>query len=255
MRLIFLFSSLLLWQACGQDSEPAPQMTAQEIVDRAIEVAGGDLYQSATIDFVFRDRAYRSTRDGGSFQLERMTTDSSGTLTRDILSNVGFRRFIDGEEIEVSDSMATRYGNSVNSVHYFAQLPYGLNAPAVQKELLGTDTIAGKPYYEVGITFQEEGGGTDFQDEFVYWIQQDNFTVDFLAYNYETDGGGVRFREAYNPRTVNGLRFVDYRNFKPEPEDVTMDLSQLDDWFTDDKLRLLSTIETEEVKVGNLEGE
>jgi hypothetical protein len=143
--------------------------------------------------------------------------------------------------------MATRYSNSVNSVHYFAQLPYGLNDNAVQKELLGEATINGNPYFEVGVTFKQEGGGTDFQDKFVYWIHKENYTVDYLAYSYETDGGGIRFREAYNVRYVDGIRFADYNNYKPESLEVS--LTDLDALFAKGALKLLSKIETESIGV------
>jgi hypothetical protein len=36
-----------------------------------------------------------------------------------------------------------------------------------------------------------------------------------LAYNYITDGGGVRFRSAINKRRVNGLLVQDYINYAP----------------------------------------
>ena len=115
------------------------------------------------------------------------------------------------------------------------------------KKLIGEDEIKGKNYYEIEVTFSEEGGGTDFDDSFVYWINKETFTVDYLAYKYATNGGGVRFREAYNPRVVEGIRFVDYYNFKPDNKEVS--LPELDQLFTDEKLVLLSKIETKNVKV------
>jgi len=71
--------------------------------------------------------------------------------------------------------------------------------------------------------------------------------LDYLAYKYATNGGGVRFREAYNTRVVEGIRFVDYNNYKPENKEVS--LSELDQLFTEEKLKLVSKIETEKVKV------
>ena len=41
------------------------------------------------------------------------------------------------------------------------------------------------------------------------------FEIDYLAYNYITDGGGVRFRSAINKRRVNGLLVQDYINYAP----------------------------------------
>ena len=126
-------------------------------------------------------------------------------------------------------------------------MPFGLNNQAVQKKLIGEDSVNNKHYYEIKITFKEEGGGTDFDDVFVYWINKEDFTVDYLAYSYAVNGGGVRFREAYNPRVIKGMRFADYNNYKSDNEDVK--LSELNNLFTNGDLKLLSKIETENVQV------
>ncbi len=221
-------------------------ITAQSIVDKAIEKACNGNCDHAEVSFTFRDKTYKSKRLEGAFLLERITNDSIGII-RDELTNQGFIRSVNDIELELADTTALKLSNSVNSVLYFAQLPYGLNAPAVQKELIGKDTIKNQPYYEVKVTFAKEGGGTDHDDEFMYWIHQKEFTVDYLAYSYEVNGGGIRFREAYNSRVVKGIRFVDYNNYKTE--DLTTPLSELDDLFEQDKLPLLSKIETENIEV------
>ncbi|HBT09881.1 MAG TPA: deoxyribose-phosphate aldolase, partial [Leeuwenhoekiella sp.] len=59
--------------------------------------------------------------------------------------------------------------------------------------------------------------------------------------------GGTRFREAYNERTINGVRFVDYRNFKPQEQFPP--LQSLDSLFTTGNLELLSKIDLEQVEV------
>jgi hypothetical protein len=61
------------------------------------------------------------------------------------------------------------------------------------------------------------------------------------------DKGGIRFREANNPRIIQGIRFVDYNNYKID--DFTTDLCKLDELFVEGKLELLSTIKTEDVEV------
>lgn len=238
-----LLSLLLLLLACQQ---PEDKLTAQAIVDRAIDTACSENCDLATIDFTFRDRCYVSKRNGGLYQMERITHDSTG-VTRDVLTNDGFERYHNDLPVQIPDSMATKYANSVNSVHYFAQLPFGLNAPAARKQLLGETTVNGIGYYEIEVRFNEEGGGKDFDDVFVYWIRKDNYEVDYLAYSYATDGGGIRFREAYNPRIVEGIRFVDYRNYKPQSLNVK--LQDLDSLHQLGALKLLSKIETEAVGV------
>lgn len=241
-RLSILFIMIAL-VSCKENEAP---LTAQRIVDQAIANSCNGQCDHAMIDFTFRDKCYVSTRNDDSFKLERITSDSIG-VTHDILSNDGFKRFRNDTLVNVPDTMVTRYSNSVNSVHYFAQLPFGLNAPAAQKELLGEAVVKGEPYFEIGVTFKEEGGGTDFQDEFVYWIHKENYTVDYLAYSYATDESGIRFREAYNARVIDGIRFVDYNNFKPGSKSV--ELTNLDALFEQGELQLLSKIETESVGV------
>lgn len=241
-----LLSIILLTVAIVSCKQRDTQLTAQAIVDEAIANSCNGNCDHATIDFTFRDRCYVSKRDGGNYQYERITTDSTG-ITHDILTNNRFLRYKNDTLVKVSDSMVTRYSNSINSVHYFAQLPYGLNAPAARKELVGEAIIKGESYFEIGVNFVEERGGKDFEDEFVFWIHKENYTVDYFAYSYATDGGGIRFREAYNPRIVKGIRFVDYNNFKPKSSEVA--LTDLDSLFEKGELDLLSKIETESVGV------
>ncbi|WP_235016242.1 DUF6503 family protein [Aquimarina sp. AU474] len=222
------------------------QMSVQDIVNKTIEKAGGVKYDNAMIHFTFRGKQYQSTRNKGAYQLERYIKASDG-LIHDVVSNIGLERTIESCTVKVVDSMVTKISDGVNSVHYFAGLPYGLNAAAVQKELVGESLIKGVSYYKIKVTFKQEGGGTDFEDEFLYWIHKKEYTVDYLAYKYAVDEGGIRFREAYNPRIVNGIRFVDYNNYKTD--DLTLPLFDLDGLFEKGKLKLLSKIELENIFV------
>jgi len=243
MKLLSILLLTVSIVSCKQREIP---LTAQAIVNEAIANSCNGNCDHAIIDFTFRDRCYVSKRDGGNYQYERITTDSTG-ITHDILTNNGFLRYKNDTLVKVPDSMVTRYSNSINSVHYFAQLPYGLNAPAARKELVGEVIIRGETYFEISVIFVEESGGKDFEDEFVYWIHKENYTMDYFAYSYATDGGGIRFREAYNTRIVNGIRFADYNNFKPRSSEVA--LTDLDSLFEMGELNLLSKIETESVGV------
>ncbi len=164
---------------------------AQEVIDQAIEAHGSQKVSGHIIEFDFRDRHYISKREGGVFQYERIFTDTLGDRYRDVLTNDGFSREINGELAEVSEEYRARYSNSVNSVLYFALLPYYLNDPAVKKKYLGKAQIKGVSYHKILITFRQEGGGKDFEDQFLYWIHEKDYTIDYLAYNYLTDGGSL----------------------------------------------------------------
>ena len=145
------------------------------------------------------------------------------------------------------DSLANIYSNSINSVHYFAYLPYGLNDPAVNKEFLGEMAIKGKDYYKVKVTFDQENGGDDFDDVYIYWFNKETFKPEYLAYEFHVNGGGLRFREAYNERYVNGIRFVDYNNYKSVSD--SQSIYEIDSLFNKGELELLSKIELKDVVV------
>jgi len=243
MRYLLIFALIVLFTSCQNENE---ELSADEIINKTIAAAGGDIYRKATVNFKFRENQYKSVRNGGEFLLEREIKDSLDII-RDVVSNTGYQRFLNDSLITVPDSMVVKYTGSINSVHYFAHLPYGLNDKAVNKELVGDAEINGMPYFQLKVTFSQDGGGTDHHDEFLYWIHKENFTIDYLAYKFHINEGGLRFREAYNPRIIEGIRFVDYKNYTQE--DFNTDLCQLDELFEEGKLKLLSKIETEDVNV------
>ncbi len=239
---------ILVLLSCGTESDEKPMLSqAQEIIIESIEAHGGDRYDEHDISFDFRNRSYRSKRAYGDFQYERIFQDSLSRTVRDVLTNEGLTRFIDDEEVTLTAKDSAAYANSVNSVIYFALLPYFLTDPAVFTEYIGTSEIKGEIYDKVKVTFSENQGGKDFEDQFIYWFHQKTKTMDYLAYNYQTDGGGARFRAAYNKRREGGIRFADYENYKPNPE--TMNINSFDSLYDNGLLEKLSLIENTNIKV------
>ena len=246
MRYLHIILLAVLVVSCKENAD-YKDLTAHAIVDKSIAISGGDKFGNSIISFNFRDKAYTAKRQNGEFSFLRQFKQASDSVT-DILDNTGFNRMINDGFVKVEDSMAVKYTASVNSVHYFSVLPFGLNDKAVNKIRLGDEQIKSKAYYKIKVTFSEAGGGEDFEDVFVYWVNQENFKVDYLAYSYnEDDGVGMRFREAYNERYVNGLRFVDYNNYKAQ--DPNSNVVKLAKAFNKNALQLVSKIELEGVEV------
>ncbi len=236
------------------ENEPAPILTeAQKHLAAAREAHGSERLHQSNLEFDFRNYHYKMIRDGGMYQYERMFTDTSGQQIHDILTNDDFKRTIDGQQVTLSEKDKSAYSNSVNSVIYFATLPYSLDDPAVQSSYLGEVEIHDTTYHKVKVTFREEGGGKDHEDEYIYWIRQGDHVIDYLAYNYRVNGGGARFRVAYNERTIDGVRFVDYKNLKPVP--ATLEVEAFDSLYQEGQLEQVSVIETSNValEVGDAE--
>lgn len=219
---------------------------AQEIVDQAIEAHGGKLFDNMSLSFGFRDRHYTALRNNGLYVYTREFTDSLGQV-KDVLSNDSFYREIDGHRVELTEEKEIAYTNSVNSVIYFALLPYGLNDAAVNKEYMEEVNIEGQSYHKIKVTFDNEEGGSDHEDEYIYWIHPDNYTVDYLAYCFSVNDGGMRFREAHNVRNIKGVLFADYVNYEPVSDTTT--LEELDNAFENGGLEKLSDINLENVTV------
>lgn len=76
---------------------------------------------------------------------------------------------------------------------YFAFLPLWLKDPAVIVEDQGRSVIKGKEYHKIRITFEQEGGGDDFEDVFLYWFDVKDYSMDYLAYKYFTGKGVCGF--------------------------------------------------------------
>jgi len=249
--LIFIILFSLLLTSCseekpsGQSAPPADPL-AQEIVDKAIEAHGGAAYQTVFAGFDFRDKYYTVQRLGDRYAYTREFADSTGQVKDVLVNSSKLTRTVNGDTVALTDEWHGKYLNSVNSVLYFALLPYGLNDPAVKKKYLGETAIRGKAYHKIEITFQQQGGGKDFEDVFVYWFGKDSYQLDYLAYYYNTDETGIRFREAYNRQVVDGVVFQDYVNYKPA--DSTSTVYDTDSLFEKGLLTELSKIENENLK-------
>lgn len=264
-RLLLLLVPLLLAACVQGDVEDAidanvkpataPVNQAQAIVDQAIAAHGGEVLKHAVVEFDFRDKHFKITRNGGVFTYERTYTDTTGAV-REVLNNDGIYREIDGVRVPLSNRETARITTPLNSVPYFALLPLNLNDAAVQKRYLGEAEVNGQPYHKVEVTFQQQGGGGDFEDRFIYWFHKDQHTMDYLAYDFHRDEGGTRFRQAFNTRTVGGVRIADFHNFVSDslPGPGTP-IEGYDAFMETGAVELLSEIILENVTVQPLETE
>lgn len=224
-----------------------PRTEAEKIVDAAIEVHGGSTYERVKIDFDFRNIHYTIFKSPSAYEYIREFTDSTGVV-RDVLNNSGFTRTVNGVKIDtLSEERIGAFSRSVNSVAYFAFLPFGLNDAAAVKTLVGETEIKGKKYDLIRVTFKQEGGGDHFEDEFLYWFAKEDHLMDFMAYLYFTDGGGVRMREVSGVQEVGGIRFQNYLNFKPADKDTPLDRMQ--ELYESGNLEKLSEINLENIRV------
>ncbi len=220
--------------------------SADSIVRKSIDFYFPSGLENKKISFDFRNKSYAVERSQNKYIYTRSFDDSLGYIHDKLINSADFSRHINEQSVTVTDEWADKYTSSVNSVLYFFQIPYVLSDPAAFKKLLPDAEINGETYWSVKITFSEEHGGEDHDDEYIYWISQEDFSVDYLAYNYTVDGGGVRFREAINQRRINNLLFQDYINYEVA---IGTPLESIPDLYEGGKLKELSKIINENISV------
>jgi len=218
---------------------------AQEIVDAAIEVHGSEKLRHSVVEFVFRDHQYHVTRDGWKFETIRRSTNKEGQQVKDTHNRSGISREINGRKVVLDERTRGTIETELNSVVYFAYLPLKLNDKAVNKSYAGVGNIDGRSFHRIEVTFDQEGGGQDFEDTFMYWFDTETKEMSYLGYKFHVNDGGTRFRVRQNRRIVDGVIFADFINYKGDPD---MSLLNFEDGAnrTDDKK--LSTIILERVE-------
>jgi len=228
-----------------QQNPPLKELSkVEKTLAKAVTAHGGEKYNTAHYEFVFRDKKYTFKNENSNY-LYSVTKTKDGETIKDILDNGKLTRTVNGKTLELSEKQVRGYTGSLNSVIYFATLPHKLQDEAVNLKDAGNQMIKGKKYDILEVTFTEKGGGEDHDDEFLYWINQETNLIDYLAYNYRVGKGGVRFRVAYNPRNVDGIHFQDYVNYKAE---VGTPLADLPELFEAEELKKLSVIESESIR-------
>lgn len=257
-KFVFLPIYIVLFSACNSATNKTENIIPEEkkvlkneviytkgeiLLKQATHAHGGNLYNSANYSFIFRDNTYQFKNNNEGFKYEKISTKNN-LISTDILANGKLIRINNGDTIKLTDKAIKAAYGALNSVIYFATLPHKLNDASVIKTYIGETIIEDKGYNILGITFKQKGGGDDFEDEFHYWIDKETNKIDFLAYNYKVNKGGVRFRKAYNRRVVDGITFQDYVNYKAE---LGTPLKELPELYESGKLKELSKIETENI--------
>lgn len=247
---IGLAALLVASSACTAPT-PDPRTDLDAYLDTVIAAHGGDVLDQATMTFTFRGDEFTLHRADGTFRYERATTDSLGRSVIEGITNTDVYRVVAGDTTALSSDEQNAVATAVNSVAYFALLPYPLQDPPVQATYAGPDTVSGTAYHRVAVSF-DEGGGQDYEDVFLYWFAYDTHAMDYLAYAFGVGGGpddqGTRFREAFNVRRVNGVRVADYRNYRADslnPETLTV----YPDSLANGDVAHVSTVALEDVTV------
>jgi hypothetical protein len=228
------------------DSAAITVDSAEWVIGNSIQYHGGD-FKDKLVEFDFRDKQYKAN----FLAMENYMTRTSflgDSVIVDSTTGENALRKINATDVELSEKKSKGISNSINSVFYFALLPSKLIDPAVITQYKGLVHIERRSFHQVAIQFKKEGGGEDFQDIFFYWFNAETFQLSYLAYSYETSGGGIRFRSVEKQhRLDNGFVFQDYVNYKTDS--LATNLQDLLPLLLDSGLVELSRIRLEHLEV------
>ncbi len=240
--------SALVVLASAPVTEPVPT-SRLDVVDRAIEHHGGEVYghseteldlcsKSGCFHVVARidgDRwAYAVSGKSGDSRLLVRSTDQELTVRRD------------GRPEPVTADKEQSFRDWAMARVYFCFLPFRLNDLSVMKQDLGPVDWDGRRLHKVKVTFQT-GTSTDAGDQYMYWFDPETARLEYFAYSYDDNGGGLRFRRAVRHRRIGGLLFFDQENLGADGPGLSVDA--IDAAYVRDSMRHVSTVRLEKIQV------
>lgn len=238
--------------------EPASGDARPEIVTRAIEHHGGDLFEASASAFDIASRSgtfhVEVRRDGGLYR-QVVETDTERGRRRVTVTNDEVEVTVGGEPVKVGKGEEQRWRDHVAARVWFPFLPYGLANDGVYTHDLGLEEWplpegeegGTRELHKVKVTFQP-GSSTDADDEYLFWFDPETGRLEQLAYSF---AGGLRFRTAKNFRRVGGLLFADHENYGIDARGLSVD--QVTPEYVANEMEHVSTIELRDVEVEPLE--
>lgn len=238
--------------APGAGAEP-PKLERLEIVDRAIEQHGGELYRRSetgldlcSLSGCFRVRA---RIDGGLYEYE-VRGEVRGVERRVLVSNQRAERWDAGAPVALDAEGERRERDFADARVYFPFLPFRLNDPGVYKQDLGLEEWGGRRLHKVRVTF-EPGSSTAAEDQYLYWFDPESGRLEQFAYSFSGDPGGLRFRRGHDYRRIGGLLFFDQENLGIDEAGLSVD--QVTPAFVAERMRKVSDVELRGIEVRPLD--
>ena len=255
--LLVLAAAALLAACTAPDPEPEPRPAPPpgtsdrlDIVDRAIEYHGGELFERSRVRLTVASRSgsfdVDSTTDGDRFEYVIRTANASdGRVYR--RDNTMLEMTENGEPMEMDEVAQVRAESYVNQRMYFLFLPYKLNDPGTWKEDEGLEEWNGRQLHRVRITFAA-GSSAGADSAYIYWFDPETARLEKFAYDY-SEGTGLRFRTLRNYRRIGGLLFYDADNYGLNTADGGLTVDDINPAYVEEELPLVSRIEHRDIDV------
>lgn len=230
-----------------------PKLERLEIVDRAIEYHGGDLYRASEseLDICSLSGCFHLLVriDDGLYTYD-VAGEVRGRQRRVVATNERVEQWLDGEPVALDADGERRARDFANARVYFPFLPFRLNDPAVYKQDLGIESWGDRRLHKVKVTFAP-GTSTAADDEYLYWFDPETGRLEQFAYSFAGNPGGLRLRIARDHRRVGGILFSDQDNLALDGDGLRVD--QVTPELAAERMKKLSEVELRDIAVRPLE--
>ena len=233
-------------------SDPAPAATGPsvpEIVAKAIDFHGGDLYEHSrmvmTITSLSGSFQIEATREGGNFEyvVAGMVGREDPVERRVRLTNDTVQEWRDGVESELDTEGERRARAFADARVFFPLLPYTLKGGDIHFQDRGLETWDGRELRRVRVSFTP-GTSNDADDAYTFWFDPDTGRMEQFGYDFD---GGLRFRKATAFNRVGGVLFSDQENYAVEGGKVPVDTLLPE--YVSEEMELLSTVVISDISV------
>ena len=226
----------------------SPGATLPDIVAKAIEFHGGDVYDRSRIAMTITSLSgsfqIDATRDGSEFEYVVTGAVGRDQIDRRVrLTNDTVQEWRDGVESELDEEGDQRAQAFANARVFFPLLPYTLKGGDIHFEDRGLETWDGRELQRVKVSFTP-GTSNDADDAYTFWFDPDTGRVEQFGYDFD---GGLRFRKATAFNRVGGVLFSDQENYAIDGGKVPVDT--LSPEYVRESMELLSTVVISDISV------
>ena len=226
----------------------SPGAALPNIVAKAIEFHGGDIYDRSRIAMTITSLSgsfqIDATRDGGKFEYVVTGTIGRDQIDRRVrLTNDNVQEWRNSIESDLDEEGARRARAFADARVFFPLLPYTLKGGDIHFEDRGLETWDGRELQRVKVSFTP-GTSNDADDAYTFWFDPDTGRVEQFGYDFN---GGLRFRKATVFNRVGGVLFSDQENYAIDGGKVPVDT--LSPEYVRENMELLSTVVLSDITV------
>lgn len=221
MKKLLILILMFTIGSCKNTSQEKEEHSQIEIVNKTFQAHGRSTFDSHKITFTVGNTTYSQEQENGraiqSFSRYKDNIEHKGTYSGGYIEY-----FIDGNLQEEGSYPAPMLEKSLYGFLYAANLPLSLATNDIRYRKLDEVEIRNKTYFTIQASNVEMPSKID--DQFILYINTEDFLVEYIALNHSLSGSMTQFRRLINTRKINDVIFQDYIIFTPRDKELPLSM-------------------------------